>query len=515
MKPLVLAACLLVIATVARADDKWTMSGSTDVRYFNWNGDVGSGPLTSRSGDELYLPFTVGISGRPGDNWAIDLVGRGGWVHARQTSPGVEGEVETLTDSAFGATVTYYGIKGIQPFVSLNMNLPTGEPTLFGTDVNAQINPNLVDIATFGEGFNLGPSVGANVPLSQTLVLTMSVGQTWRGDYDQSSLFQAGSIPLVEFDGRTAPIDPGDISTVTATLGYSKGRVYMSGSASYSLETETTERGKRKSGPTGVADCVQPVTGICDTTVTPQLASRNTWEPLFDAGNRFFTSGYLAYDWTKAGRTALDGSVSLSGKNKQWFTENRLELTIPEFENNQAITGGSTLFFQETRFGKEPFNSNSNFYRIGLEHLFPASQLFPNLAIAKNWWFGPAGSWLHRTENDYPVDTIQFSPEATRWAAGAILKHTGPKLTLTARADHVWLNEDAIPGGVKKNLFSSTSCTDAPSADIGGNPPVIVSNNCADSGVASGTNQDSFAQAFRPERSFRDWQASIGASIYF
>jgi hypothetical protein len=497
------------------------MSSSTDVRYFNWDGDVGTGPLTSRSGDELYYPFTVGIYGRPNDNWNIELVGRGGWVRARQNSPGLEGEVETFTDSAFGGTVTYYGLNGIQPFISLNMNLPTGDPTLFGTDVNAQMNPNLVDIATFGEGLNTGPSVGANIPLSQALMLTVSVGYTWRGEYDQSSLFQASRIPLVVFDGVITPIDPGDVGTVTATLGYAKGQIYVSGSASYSQDTETTQRGKRLSGPSGFDNCVQaPVNTnlppTCDT-VTQQLSSNNTWEPLFDGGDRFFVSGYLAYDWSKAGRTAVDGSISVSGKNKQTFLANTLELTLTgQDQDSEDPLIGSTLFFSDTRFGEEPFNSNSDFFRVGLEHLFPASQLFPNLGFTKNWWFGPTGSWLHRTENDYPVGTVQFVSEATRWAAGAILRHTGPKLTLTARLDHVWLEQDPIPapGGVLTNLLSSTSCADATPVPVN-NEPDGATNTCAANGVRPGTHQDSFAAASRPASSFRDWQASIGVSLNF
>jgi hypothetical protein len=213
----------------------------------------------------------------------------------------------------------------------------------------------------------------------------------------------------------------------------------------------------------------------------------------------------------------LDGSISVASKNKQTFLENRLELTLPEFDGENQVEGtfGSTLFFSDTRFGKEPFNSNSDFFRVGLEHLFPASQVFPNLGSAQNWWFGPTGSWLHKTENDYPVGTLQFVPEATRWAAGAILRHTGPKLTFTARLDHVWLEQDPIPapGGTLTNLLSSTSCADATPVPVQGLPD--ATSTCADNGVRAGTHQDVVARRSLQASSFRDWQAVIGASLNF
>ena len=155
-----------------------------------------------------------------------------------------------MTDTALSGTVTYYGWKGIQPFVSLGMNLPTGEPVLFGQSANARMDPNLVDIATFGEGFNIGPTVGFTLPVSNDLLLTLSAGHTWRGSFDQASLL-ATSIPLTVFDGPITPINPGDVSTVTGSIGYQVGQLQLTATGSISRETETTEHGGTRGGVSG------------------------------------------------------------------------------------------------------------------------------------------------------------------------------------------------------------------------------------------------------------------------
>ena len=79
------------------------------------------------------------------------------------------------------------------------------------------MDPDLVDISTFGEGLNIGPTVGVNIPLTEAWLLTMSAGYTPRGAYDMEG-------PLTPPGGGAAPqsvnIQPGDALTVTAVLGY-------------------------------------------------------------------------------------------------------------------------------------------------------------------------------------------------------------------------------------------------------------------------------------------------------
>ena len=142
----------------------WSVAAASEVRLFSWRGTRGypaNGATAARgSGTELYVPYALELAGKPHPDLKVEITGRGGWVWARQSTAGATGEVATATDTAMAATVTYLGTDGIQPFASLLINLPTGRSQLFGSAANARMDPDLVDISSFGEGFNIGPSFG-------------------------------------------------------------------------------------------------------------------------------------------------------------------------------------------------------------------------------------------------------------------------------------------------------------------------------------------------------------------
>lgn len=167
------------------------------------------------------------LTGKPVDDLSIDFVARGGWVKAAQTTPGLSGEVATTTDTVMSANATYLGWKRIQPFFALSANLPTGKTAVFGTAANAPMDPDFVDISTFGEGYNLGPSFGFNVPLAGSLLFTTSVGYTWRDRFKRESGFPTlpqGVDPrlvgsLIDIN-PTETINPGENVTVTGAVNH-------------------------------------------------------------------------------------------------------------------------------------------------------------------------------------------------------------------------------------------------------------------------------------------------------
>src|SRR5712691_11324427 len=169
---------------VAPKPQSWNVTFATDVRYYSWTGDRGD-PTTvngqAGSGSEVYMPFALQIAGKPSEDFKVSFLVRGGTVHAQQGTPGMAGTVDTVTDTVTSGTLTYLGLNGLQPFVSLNLNLPTGRSALYGSAAFARMDPDLVEIATFGEGFNIGPTVGFNLPITRSLIFTSSVGYTWRG----------------------------------------------------------------------------------------------------------------------------------------------------------------------------------------------------------------------------------------------------------------------------------------------------------------------------------------------
>jgi hypothetical protein len=326
-------------------------------------------PVFRGSGNQTYVPYSLQFIGQPHDDLKIEIVGRGGWVRSSQTSGDRRGTVETPTDTAVAGTFTYLGINGIQPFISMSFNVPTGERALFGPAANARMDPDLVDLATFGEGLNIGPTVGFNLPIGESWIATLSVGYTERGKYTR----EAGPT-------TTSTIEPGNDVTGTASLGYQQGPLAATITGTVSAEGTTKVDG--------------------------QVSSRS--------GMRYLISGNWVYTWPDTwGATTLSASFATAQRNIVSFTP--FPPALP-------------------RFDSEPFNSNSNLYRVGLEHLFA----FGNLMA------GPIGSFLYRDRNAYDPRFLQFVPAKERWTAGLLARYTANEyVSFSARLEHIWLHEHA------------------------------------------------------------------------
>jgi hypothetical protein len=413
MKTPVAAVCVLVVFVCeASASDesllaeqiaarRWAAMFSTETRYFSWRNDlVLTEPAVGRGrGSEIYTPFAMQVIGRPVDTFDIELVARGGWVKAAQSTNGRSGEVQTLTDTVVSATATHFGMSGIQPFVALSANLPTGKSALFGSDANARMDPDFVDISTFGEGYNLGPTFGFNLPVTRSLIFTGSFGYTWRDRFKRESAFPVFP-PGVDPDliqelidsNPTETINPGETKTLTAGLNYENGPLALGLTGTVTWET-----------PTSVND-------------------RETFKP----GVRYLVSLESSYVWPeKFGKTQLNASFAHSGRNQ-------------------------VLLRAETDLTAETLNSNSNLYRVGFEHLFPVGDFL----------IGPMASALYRDRNGYNSTTLQFVPPKVRWSAGMLAQYPlSATATLSARVEGVWTREsenpavdgdkfDAIAGGL-------------------------------------------------------------------
>lgn len=279
------------------------------MRYSSWKGTRGFpaiGAEASGAGSQFYAPLTLQATGQPLDNLKVELLGRAGYVWSRQTTPGLAGMVTTPTDTVVSGTVTYLGMSGIQPFVSMNLNLPTGTSILYGNSANARMDPDIVDIATFGEGLNVGPTIGVNIPIGEQLMVTLSSGYTWRGAYRTER--------PITFDGEeqtTTLVGPGAVATQSATLGYQQAGLTMLFSASYAHETAT---------------------------YIDRVAS-------YALGDRYTASGVIGYAWSPSSSTTLTASWTNAGRNKVLDTD--LMAIVPE-----------------------AFSSNSSVYRYRLEQTF-------------------------------------------------------------------------------------------------------------------------------------------------
>jgi hypothetical protein len=225
-----------VKAVAQSIDQLWNISYNSEIRYFSWQNTRGFptdvAPLAGTGhGTQVYAPMSLSLTGNPSPNWKFDFVVRGGFVSSSQTTSGERGSVDTPVDTQLSGTATYNGFTGFQPFVAMLINAPTGSSALFGNSRFARMDGDLVDQGTYGEGWNFGPTAGVNVPLAQSLILTVSGGYTNRNPFNKES-----ANPVTGLITDTVSIKNGDEATVTVALGYSQGPLSLQGSASHSWD---------------------------------------------------------------------------------------------------------------------------------------------------------------------------------------------------------------------------------------------------------------------------------------
>jgi hypothetical protein len=377
-------------APAAVVEQAWSVTFASEARYFAWRSSRGFPPnlvppnTASGSGSQWYVPIAMQVIGKPVNDFKVQFLIRGGWVRSSQTTAGLTGTVETWLDTVMSGTVSYLGFNGIQPFAALSVNAPTGRSALFGSAAFARLDPDLVEIASFGEGWNIGPTAGVSVPITSSLMVTGSVGYTWRQNFDRE---RSSAEPDPTKQALTR-LNPGDVITGTLSVGYQDAQWAWSASGSVSEETMTTENGA----------------------------------PLYQAGRRYFITALVGHSWPEQwGQTTVTGAYAHSNRNKVLFA-----------------AAAPALFY-------EIFNTNSDAYRVGLQHLFPIGQTFA---------IGPTASYLRRDQNSYNAGTLQFVPAKDRWAVGGLARHAfNDRVTVNVRGEYVWTDEDdrIAPGGL---LFS-------------------------------------------------------------
>jgi hypothetical protein len=214
----------------------WSMLVDVDARFTSWSGNRGfpGGYAlgTPGRGSQFYMPLAVQIVGRPSPDYKVELMARTGWVHARQDSGGgLAGSVSALTDTVVSGTFTYLATPGWQPFISINANLPTGSANLPGTRAFTRMDPDLVEVPSYGEGFNLGATAGVNIPVGESTLITASLSHTHRGAYTRD--------PVTSFGDPDNRLQPGASSSGSLQVAHMLGAMLLKASATYIVNQGT------------------------------------------------------------------------------------------------------------------------------------------------------------------------------------------------------------------------------------------------------------------------------------
>jgi hypothetical protein len=204
-----------------------------EFRYNTWDGNTGypvTGLAGSGSGSQFYSPFALRVTARPTGDWQFESMARGGYVESVQRTPGQSGQYSGYIDTLVSQSVTYTGNPNFIPFLSLAANLPTGKSVLSGNQIFARMDPDIVDVATFGEGFNFGPTVGFTVPLGATRNVSFALGYTNRGSYTRDD---AAGLATME-------VSPSNHFTSTVQYRDKLGSLEYWGGLTYAWEDATT-----------------------------------------------------------------------------------------------------------------------------------------------------------------------------------------------------------------------------------------------------------------------------------
>jgi hypothetical protein len=303
------------------SDQPWQVTLNSEVQYYSWSSSQGyptlplqvpADPRGPGKGSQVYIPYAMQVDGALSNDLQAQFLVRSGYVSSRQTTAGISASAETPTDTTFGTTLTYNGVAGLQPFVSANVNAPTGKTVLLGNTALARPDPYLAGVPTFGEGWNIGPTLGFNVPITTDLVASLSGGFTSRGSYNRE-----GVIPLFGMQGITS-INPGDDTTVNSSIAYQKNALALQFSAAYTWETQTTIGGA----------------------------------PVYKTGNAVTLTGNAGYAWNAAWSSQLLASFTHTDRN---LAQNLVQ--PPVFLVSEAANSNSdiTQLSLSTTYTQGPF----------------------------------------------------------------------------------------------------------------------------------------------------------------
>jgi len=273
--------------------DPWTISLSSQIEYYSWTSTKGypaTGAGAEGSGSQTYMPVGVKLAGRPSELLSLEFLVRSAFFYSSQETAGMSGTARGMTDTSLTATGTYYGMAGLQPFLSLTTNLPTGNAEQSAASSFGKMDSDVVDTPVFGEGFNGGVTLGTNIPLTPTLIASVGAGYTYRGAYDRESFAGPG----------TTKIDPGDTYSVNLGLGF---------------------QGERLSWQTQIAYTGESETELNDA-------------PYYQSGGSVFTSLGLGYAWSD--EWASDASISYTHTEKNHVLTSGLPPLVAETLNSNS-----------------------------------------------------------------------------------------------------------------------------------------------------------------------------------
>ncbi len=371
------------MAVQAEESPEYTSASAVSVapKFFSWSGTRGTETLREgrAEGFQMYVPVTGATAFEKAgvERWEFNV--KSGYVYSGYKDTSFNTDYSGSLDTQVSATYKFLGTGYIQPFVGIAVNLPTGNSAIPVSKRLVRMDSDLVDVGSYGEGYDINPNIGFAFSPITNLTLTPSVGYAFRGNYKletsiPSSVTTSGStITTVIIKDAVGTITPGDTATASISASYAVKDLGIATTLAYSSYSDIELN--------GVVQARQ--------------------------GASYSASSTLNYQVSPELKVMLNGTWAYN-------------------EKSQLAVAGQ--LFTEAR------NSGSNVF---------AGSIHPKYLVDKDTHVGAYYAVLHRDENFYNVVESQYLPAKTKQQVGLTLDlPVTSKLDLAFDVSRYWVGQD-------------------------------------------------------------------------
>ncbi len=183
----------ILFLTVAASAFASGLNIQTGMNFNWWDGDADD------TGAQLYVPVTVD---KIYEDLSIKMLTSFAYTYA-DLSAAPSRNLSCVIDTKLNFSYTILDKFPTDLIFGLDFNLPTGKTRLDKEELSLVLDPDLVEISQYGEGFNANPTV-ALAKVWNIWAIGMGVGYLFRGEYDYSEMIR--------------DYEPGDILSITGEV---------------------------------------------------------------------------------------------------------------------------------------------------------------------------------------------------------------------------------------------------------------------------------------------------------
>jgi len=367
-----------------------------ELRYNSWSGTRGTNVFDASPGKgyQVYSPTSIGIDYAMPSEYKIETRLKGGYVYSSHNTANQIARYDGPVDTQASVNLTLLNFEKIQPQLGVALNLPTGNAFLPNNQRFARMDPDLVDVGSYGVGLNVNPTAGFTMGLNENTAVSLAAGYAWQGDFQREAVSLAltpnGLFRVDRFDIRSR-VDPGDTFTANGNISTTVGNLVLAASFAYMAETRIVIDG---------------------------VAGGRT-------GARFTSNTVASYKFDDFWSLAINVSWNFAEKNKV-VDAFGFYVTEPQNSNSHVVIGSIEPTYRvsdKLRFGVNYsfLYRNANYYDQLQDQFIPAKQKHSagasatySLTPAADLTLTVAHAWIKQEDSAFLATT--FVPPPTVFA---------------------------------------------------------------------------------------------------